>query len=121
MIQKKLQQMGGIAYFLMTSDDVAQFNLSVGDFYHIKITGIGTIDKMLRLYGASKVFTILKKDFEKFPKLIKDDMYDIFISKIETESNVDLNTNPQKFKALVQASDNLRKEIDNLVNKEVEK
>jgi len=118
MLSKKLQKMGAIGYFLMKSDDITRYDLDVGTFYDIKIKGIGIVNKILK-GNSSKMFTIVKEDFVKHPKLKLDKMYEIDLVGIKPVNVQDnLNKNPDKLKYLTSKVDKLHVEVHELVAKE---
>lgn len=121
-LTKQLKKMGAICYFLLSSDDVLRLNMSVGDFFDIKIEGIGNVTKMLKLYGSSKVITILKEDFVKYPNLEYDKMYDlIFLDVNQKKTSNDLTKNTNKYKDLVLQVDRLRETVHSFAeNEEIE-
>ena len=117
-LKKKLQPMGNTAYFLMHPEDVAMYNLNVGDFYKINIKEIGDVTLMLKLYGTSRVFQVRKQIFDEFPKLKKNTIYTLELVGLTVKSTDDLDKNPSKYRTLSTKIDKLATRVSVLEKKE---
>ncbi len=117
-LNKKLKPWGNTAYFLMTTEDIIQNNLNVGEFYKFSIKGIGTISLILKLYGTSKVFQFRKEVFKQFPKLVIGEDYEISFVGLKIAEKKLLDKNPSQYRELSGEIDKLKVRVSELEIKE---